>query len=357
MKLLELTRLYYPSVGGAERFVSDRLKVYDKLGIAYKLITTNYSTEKKDHSVATDNVVYLKQYTPFNITPSLIFHLNETYDIVSVNFVGRFFSDVTIALTNKRKQKIILTPYFGFHTSRFSPIKSFYEQAVFPQLLRRVDAIVALTSTEKEFWIQRFRVPEKKVHHIPPYLEMNPMPVFKNDSGEPYIVYIGRAGGNKKTDLLLASFLSLQSFPYTLVMTIRPEDIDVSLREAVTRDRRIRLKGYVTEAEKHELISGAEALIFPTSWESFGYVALEGSQHRKPLLCSDIPVLREVMDARGVLFFQNSVAALQGALQKFSSLQREDKKRMGEANFANLERYSMEVSLEKYKEMFNRLYV
>ncbi|MEW5800071.1 MAG: glycosyltransferase family 4 protein [Bacteroidota bacterium] len=356
MKLLELTRLYYPSVGGAERFVRDRLRLYDQLGIEYKLITTDFSTEKKDNTVPVDNVVYLKQYTPFNITPSLIFQLNGTYDVVSINFIGRFFSDVALALLNKRKQKIILTPYFGFHTPRFSPVKSFYERTIFPLLLGRIDALVALTQYEKDFWIQRFRVPERKIHRIPPFIEKDVVPVSMNAVGDPYILYIGRAGGNKKTDLLLKTFLSLRSLPYTLVMTIRPEDIDASLRAAVSQDRRIRLKGFVTEREKHDLLSGAEALIFPTSWESFGYVGLEASQHRKPVLCSDIPVLREVLDPRGVIFFQNTDEALQEALLKFSSLQENDKKRMGECNYANLERYSAEVSLRQYREMFDSIH-
>ncbi|MCB9247378.1 MAG: hypothetical protein H6613_01960 [Ignavibacteriales bacterium] len=45
MKILELTRSFYPSIGGMEKFVADRLKIYDSLGYEYEVITTNH-TEK-----------------------------------------------------------------------------------------------------------------------------------------------------------------------------------------------------------------------------------------------------------------------------------------------------------------------
>lgn len=71
MKILELTRAFYPSVGGLEKFVSDRLKIYRDLGIEYNLITTNFSSNKIDSSITQEIPVILNQYTPYNITPGL----------------------------------------------------------------------------------------------------------------------------------------------------------------------------------------------------------------------------------------------------------------------------------------------
>ena len=50
MKILELTRSFYPSIGGMEKFVDDRLKIYKSLGYEYKVITTTHS-EKKNSSI------------------------------------------------------------------------------------------------------------------------------------------------------------------------------------------------------------------------------------------------------------------------------------------------------------------
>lgn len=50
MKLLEICRSYYPSIGGVEKFVSDRLKIFKSLGIDYQLLTTDYAEKKLDHS-------------------------------------------------------------------------------------------------------------------------------------------------------------------------------------------------------------------------------------------------------------------------------------------------------------------
>ena len=100
------------------------------------------------------------------------------------------------------------------------------------------------------------------------------------------------------------------------------------------------------------LMMGAEALIFPTTWESFGYVACEASELNKPILCSDIPVLRELLDPRGVLFFQNDVNHLAEAIDEFSSYSIEKKREMGIANNRNLAKYSFEETSAKYRSMF-----
>ena len=43
MKLLEIARSYYPSVGGLEKFISDRLKIYKSLGFDYRIYTEDKS--------------------------------------------------------------------------------------------------------------------------------------------------------------------------------------------------------------------------------------------------------------------------------------------------------------------------
>ncbi len=52
--------------------------------------------------------------------------------------------------------------------------------------------------------------------------------------------------------------------------------------------------GYVTEAEKLDLIRGAAGLVFPSFSEGFGIPVVEGAVFGRPVICSDIPVFREI---------------------------------------------------------------
>src|SRR5690606_16808751 len=158
MRLLELTRSFYPSVGGLEKFVHDRLKIYKQLNIDYKILSTDYKTEKVDSKHAELEVSFLKQFTPYNITPGIFKYLRDDYNVISINLAGRFYSDFTILFSSlKKKAKIILTPHFTFHTNKYFLIKKVYEKIILPSLLRRVDKIICFTNYEREFWQKEFK--------------------------------------------------------------------------------------------------------------------------------------------------------------------------------------------------------
>ena len=354
VKLLELTRSYYPSVGGLEKHVLERGRVYDALGITYDIIATTFSTEKRDDTIDINHIRRLRQFTPYNITPALPLYLSDEYDCISVNHLGRFYSDFAIHRYRNRRQKIFVTPYFAYHTNRFQLLKKAVEKYWFPKLIDNVDALIVLSNHEKAFWSDVYSVDENNIFVIPPYVETGKKEPqnISEIAGEKYFFYLGRAGGNKRTDLLLEAFASLRNIDTHLLLTIRLEDVGTDLLPIVARDKRIRFLGYVNEADKMKLMMGAEALIFPTTWESFGYVAFEASGLNKPLLCSDIPILRELLDPGGVLFFQNDVHHLTGAINEFLGYSTEKKNEMGAANYRNLAKYSFEVACAKYKAMF-----
>lgn len=355
MKLLELTRSYYPAVGGLERFVSDKTRMYDRLGIDWKLISTNKVSQKVDHALEDDSVLRLAQFTSYNITPALHRHLRGGYDIVNINLLGRFYSDYAIQYFSRTRTKIILTPCFSFHSEGRYAVKKLFEHFVFPYLLKKVDAMVVFTHVERSWWIDRYQVPPGKIFVIPPYLDGVNGPQQTIVFSQPFLLYLGRAGANKKTDLLLDAFLRLNIADLDLVLTIEPQDVAAPLREEVLKNPRVKLVGYVDDRRKSELLSGCEAVIFPTEYESFGYVAFEAAKHAKPLLCSDIPVFRELLDGRGTLFFSNDQGQLSETLVRFISMSTTEKRRMGETNRHVAEKFDIESTTERYRSLFASL--
>lgn len=355
MKLLELTRSYYPAIGGFEKSIYDKTKIYNAFGINYKIITTDFysklSDQKRDSSI-----VYLKQFTPYNITPSLPQYLTDDYDVVNINLLGRYYSDYAIQHYSKTKTKIILAPHSFYHGNRYGSIKSFLEKWTFPYLLKKIDALIAFTEYEKAEWIYRYQIPAEKIFVIPHFVELGEHKVKEryDDLGK-YFLYLGRNDINKKSDLLIESFLRLKNNEHSLAMTLTLSDVRSNLRERVQQDKRILLLGYVEEAQKQELLAHADAVVFPTTWEAFGYVAFEASIYSKPLLCSDIPVFRELLDDRGVIYFQNTIDGLSGAFSTYLTLAEKSKKRIGAVNRRNVKKYSFETSVKLYKELFKRI--
>ena len=100
-----------------------------------------------------------------------------------------------------------------------------------------------------------------------------------------------------KNQALLIRALRHLPADVTLVLAGHPEAYALEV-EALARaegvEERVRLTGYVSDAELEGLWSLAACAALPTLAEGFGLPVLEALQRGVPVACSDIPVLREV---------------------------------------------------------------
>lgn len=76
----------------------------------------------------------------------------------------------------------------------------------------------------------------------------------------------------------------------------------------------VQFNGWVTRAELDELYAEATLVVFPTMFEGFGLPVLEGMSHGAPVLCSDLPVLREVGGDAAEYVEAGSASALASAI-------------------------------------------
>ena len=354
VKILELTRSFYPSIGGMERFVADRLKIYESLGFDYQVITTNHS-EKKITTETLNDVIYLPSYTPYEIVPSIPNVMKNDYDVLSVNQLSYFYSYQAVNAAYGKGKKIILTPHLYFHTKKFKLIKDLHHKIIVPRTLDKVDKIICFTEYETEFWKSNFPEAGNKIVVIPHYFsfDIEKISDTRNNYGK-FFLFLGRGERNKRIDLLLKAFDKLD-IEYQLVLTTSEDEISNELKNIVAKNKKIHLLGRVPEKEKQNLLATCEALILPTEFEAFGIVNFEASYFNKPLILSNLNVFKEILNAEGVIYFDNSVAAIRKAIQKLVVLKEEEKKKMGEINFLNLKNYSLEIIKEKYFNLFNEL--
>lgn len=63
-----------------------------------------------------------------------------------------------------------------------------------------------------------------------------------------------------------------------------------------TQENRVKFYGYTSDTEKVNLLYQADALCFPSLAEGFGIPIIEGLYYTGRVVCSDIPVFREIAD-------------------------------------------------------------
>jgi glycosyltransferase involved in cell wall biosynthesis len=103
--------------------------------------------------------------------------------------------------------------------------------------------------------------------------------------------------------------------------------------------------GKVTEAERDRLLGGARALLFPGE-EDFGIVPVEAQAAGVPVIGYGVGgVAESVLDGRtGVLFAEQSEAALAEAIERFEELSFEDEQLRANARRFGRERFHLEMA-------------
>lgn len=116
----------------------------------------------------------------------------------------------------------------------------------------------------------------------------------------PYVLWVGTLEPRKNVGTLVAGFrqaVEEGGIEHDLVLVGPTGWLTAGLIDDDDRSRlghRLRLVGHVTDGELAVLYSAADLFALPSLHEGFGLPSLEAMAHGTPVVCSDIPALREV---------------------------------------------------------------
>ena len=185
-----------------------------------------------------------------------------------------------------------------------------------PLLVRRSveRARVICTPTEAvaEKVRERFGVPEEKTVVTPLgvdpawFAAHSPTDELRGRLGLPseYILFVGADGPRKGLETLHTAHASAAGLPPLVLTGPGPTG---------TAGRVVRT-GYLPEVELRSVVAGAAAVVLPSRDEGFGLPVLEALACNVPVVCSDLPALREVAGDQATLVPYGDVDALAAAL-------------------------------------------
>lgn len=117
-------------------------------------------------------------------------------------------------------------------------------------------------------------------------------------------LFVGINQHRKNLKFLVDVFESLPS-EISLTIVGKMDGAPYNIRADVKRrnlNNRIKILGYVSDAELLDLYSSSTALMFPSLLEGFGYPILEAANYQLPVICSNASSLPEV-GGDGCLYF------------------------------------------------------
>ena len=221
------------------------------------------------------------------------------------------------------------------------------------QLVKRADAIVAVSECTKNDVINILGVPEEKItviHHGGPASESHAMvPRIVN---ERYLLYVGQRMFYKNFTRLLESFSAVASredmSDVLLVCTGAPfSDGEKALiaRHGIS-DRIVFM--HPTDAEMQILYRDALAFVYPSGYEGFGMPILEAFANGCPVLLNDASSFPEVGgDAARYFRFDNGVGELSQLLVEVATEGEESRKEWVKRGLQRLGMFSWEKSAQR----------
>jgi len=179
---------------------------------------------------------------------------------------------------------------------------------------RAADRIIAVSMNTAQDLVDWLGLPEERIAVIPeaPSPCIQPvtgtsLDVFRMRLGidRPYILAVGTLEPRKNLDFFLRVFASVSNrIPHQLVL-VGPEgwmtgSFHHTLRALKLGDR-VRLAGFVSDAELGGWYSGADVFVFPSLYEGFGLPAVEAMNCGVPILASDASCFPDVIGRAGIL--------------------------------------------------------
>jgi len=310
------------------------------------------------------------------LVPQIAFRvLWEDYDLLHVHGITPFISDLAIFFGKLKRKPVVVTYHYDAETPLFGSfgfvVARLYNQIV-SILLKLADGLVATTKNYAET-----SPVLNKLNKLPNRVQIIPLGISKNKfnlslkknpktdcqkkkTNSHMILFVGQLKEHKGVRYLLKAMLILKTQIPEIRLTIVG---DGPQRESLANytselgiDDIVYFAGNVTENDLPKYYATADLVAFTsyTRRDAFGLVLLEAMAAEKPIVASDIPGVREVVDSAGVLVPPQDPAKLAKAITEvFSNNYSVEQMRLNARK--NLQSYSWEHVVKSYEQLYARV--
>ncbi len=189
------------------------------------------------------------------------------------------------------------------------PLARLYWRIQIPLAAKFSEKIVTVSKHSKEEIIKKFRIPEEKIKVI--YHGVNKTHPPSTLHPPPYILYVGTIKPRKNLEVLIRAYASIKGnikqklvicgrlgYKYKSIFAeAELSGLVVQRPDEHISDPDVIFTGPVPDEEISSIYRSASLFIYLPSYEGFGLPVLEAMAFGVPVICSDIPSLREIADS------------------------------------------------------------
>lgn len=260
---------------------------------------------------------------------------------VPLIYTGKFVVTIHDLLmhTQKGLEATTLKPFFYY-------IKRLGYMAVFNRAVMGSVKIIVPTSTIKNELVEFYKIDENKVIVTYEGVDLSPNTGnIKKTEGD-YFIYTGNAYPHKNLTRLIKSIAFINNElgrPAKLLIASSRNEFTKRLESLIKKlgaGEFVKLLGFVSDADLAALYKNATAFVFPSLSEGFGLPGLEAINAGAVVVCSDIPVFREVYGKNAFYFDPNDTRSIAKELSEVMDLNKSHKEKLNTIAKEFIKKYS-----------------
>jgi glycosyltransferase involved in cell wall biosynthesis len=311
MKIVHITLSYPPRIGGMENAVKELAERTAKLGHDVTVVTTSFKgskrNEKNDH-LTVHRLWTIRINRVPEIMPMLPFELLRLIDsktIVHLHYVLNPSLDIALIISKLKRAKIVSHIHIDPSPSGlFGFLNPYYKELIWKNVLPLSDAVVCPTPDYVDV-AKHYQVPGSKCSVVPSGVDKTHFrrKISCAISTPVRIVSVGRLNKQKNFPRLLEAFKLFQR-KYEADLRIVGEGEERNTIENYIRNNNIPnviMEGALVGEKLADVYASSDIFVLTSDFESFGIVLLEAMASGLPIIASDIPAVRNLLEHSAVL--------------------------------------------------------
>jgi alpha-1,3-mannosyltransferase len=311
LRILHITKRFWPNTGGVERYVEDLaqqqlLRGHTPMiltpdrdlvtGLGGRLPTTEYYRGLRIERVAA--VGNARKQVPVGRFAT-IFGALRWADVVHHHDPRFLFETTVLARRLMRFRLLFHTHGLILHTDAYQRLKRGLLAVYYGPVLRHlVDGVIADSEGDLALLKGAARVSGQRVHLIPNAIDLTEFLKVEPAPEERTLLAFGRIDRHKGLGSLLRCLAPLAGGWRLVVAGSGPPQLIHELRSLADKlgiADRLTWEGQVSDAELKTLLGRASLVLFPSEFEGFGLALLEAMAAGRPVIASAIPTHAEVL--------------------------------------------------------------
>ena len=311
MKIVHITISYPPRIGGMENAVKELAERTARMGHDVTVITSSFKgskkTEKHDHltvhrlwNIKINRVPEVMPMLPFNLLSYI-----DSKTIIHLHYQLNPCLDIAFVISKLKRAKIVSHIHIDpLPSGLFGFLNPSYKKLIWKNLLPLSNVVICPTQDYVDI-AEHYQVPRSKCIRVPSGVDTTR---FKRKSSSDIstparVLFVGRLSKQKNIPRLLEAFRLFQQ-EHEAILRIVGEGEERNIIENFIGNNNMSnviMEGALVGEKLADVYASSDIFVLTSDYESFGIVNLEAMASGLPIIASNIPAVRNLLEHSAIL--------------------------------------------------------